>query len=118
MYAYGELHPLIKEVTPLFCTKTPEVYKIKERPYVWLPLIIYYKACVQIEGQNIVYEVTDIPKSKAKLTYTIFDSNEGTRVKFQLLLVSNLVGKKILFKKMQKAQDALMNNLQTKTNKS
>ena len=77
-----------------------------------MPFKISYFASIESEENEIIYEVTGIPLSKLKIHYT-FTSNEmdETEINCLLQLDSKLLGKQILMRKLEKAQNDLMSSL-------
>ena len=110
MKKYGALHPLIKSVTNTEGdAKQLHNFRIKEKPFTWLPITIFYEAELMTTNDTIEYHITGIPLTKAYLHYDFNKISETeTEVIFNLKIKSKLPGKKILQYKMIKAQNQLI----------
>ncbi len=110
---YGKLHPLIQSVTKIKNESIDcKAYRIKERPYSWIPINIFYSAQVKSSENKVEYLISGIPFTKAKINYQLNQINtEETEVIFSLELNSKLIGKRILFNKMIDAQNRLMESI-------
>ena len=111
---FGKLHPLIKEVKKM--TKDniggSLSYRIIERPYHWFPINIQYSAKVTASENEVVYEISEIPFTKANIRYELKEIKENlTEIKFNLQIDSKLIGKGILMNKMISAQDKVMERI-------
>jgi len=113
LVAYGEHHPLINKVTKLDKTIEDHVdFKIRERPLSWLPVNIHYYANVTYEGNQVIYKISGIPLTRARITYLLSQqSNKVIEVLFKLEIDSWMPGKVILRNKMLSAQDSLMKSM-------
>lgn len=110
---FGKFHPLIKKVDQKgFSSNECSEYKVKEKPFNWLPINIYYSAKVFHFDNIVEYEVVGIPFTKMNIKY-VFNkiSDNEVHIEFNLVLSGLLIGKSILANKMLSAQDELMNEI-------
>lgn len=107
---YAQVHPLILKAEK---TKIdPNKYKITERPFKYVPIKISYQATVRSNKDEVEYLISKIPFTKLTIKYAFLSLNtETTEIKCSIQLQSKLIGKTILFRKLIKAQNDLMNSL-------
>lgn len=114
---YGRYHPLIRKVKRLDNIDNKILYTIIERPYSWLPINISYTAAVKKGLDQIQYEITEIPFTRAFINYKLIPQAESsTEVIFKLVIQSKAIGKSLLQGKMLKAQDQLMDQIKKDLN--
>lgn len=107
---YAKVHPLILNAKETVTNQNK--YRITEKPFKYLPIRISYYATVNSSVNEIEYFISKIPLSKLTIKYTFLSSDsKTTEIKCLIELESKLVGKSILFRKLIKAQDELMNSL-------
>ena len=108
--SYSRFHPLIQAAHPINNNdKINKSYNIIERPFLWLPIKVKYKAKVMSSDHTIIYKITGLPLTTATIKYQLQQQvGEPTIIDFHLSIDSKLLGKKILGYKMMKAQDELM----------
>ena len=107
---YGRLHPLIKAVKKI--ENGSNEYKIKERPYNWIPIHINYLVQVKSFEKRIEYKIIGIPFAKVRIRYSLNQiDKKDTEIIFRLEIDSKLIGKKILGNKMMDAQNQLIKSI-------
>lgn len=75
---YGIFHPLIRSVKKIENGITNCVeYRIKERPYSWIPIPIMYSAEVKSFENKIEYKIKGIPFTEPQIRYEINQLSEA-----------------------------------------
>jgi len=107
---YAKIHPLISKAKETVTKQNK--YRITEKPFKYLPISISYFATVKSSVNEIEYSISKIPLSKLTIKYIFLSFDyKTTEIKCFLELESTLIGKSILFRKLIKSQDELMNSL-------
>jgi len=115
---YADYHPLIISATlQENINSSNPIYLIKEKPFNGLPFKVKYVAEVKVDENNIEYIISKVPMATPHIIYTFkaIDSQK-TKVEFNLQVKGFFLVKSILFNKMKKAQDQLMQQIKLKSN--
>ncbi len=90
---YGEFHPLIQTVAKVDRGDVDYTeFRIKERPFRWIPISIFYAANVRSSVNRIQYEIIGIPFTKPHIEYELTPlSDREIKVTFQLIIHSNFI---------------------------
>lgn len=111
--AFGESHPLIREANCISTGNYCYQYQIIERPFLWIPYNIEYKAEIENPAYlgEIIYHITEIPRLKPTLTFQFEkQSDSQTRITINVQVEGNPLLRKFLAKKIMKAQYAVIEN--------
>ena len=110
---YAKLHPLILAAEQV--GTNPPKFRITEKPFPYLPVKIKYYATIQTTLNEIVYNISGIPFTEIEIRYTLSSlAPQLSRIQCRITLQSKLIGRSILFKKLQSAQNELIKALNKK----
>lgn len=105
---YGAVHPLIIQVDK---TEQSYKYKIIEKPYPIVPIKINYHVLVSQEEDRIRYDLEGIPFFQVHITYLLHEVKavpvNKTVIDFSVEVIGKIMGKRILARKILKAQYGL-----------
>lgn len=111
---FAELHPLFIKVEKL--TSQPLTYRIKEKPFSWLPFTIKYRAEINIKDNRVEYTALGLPFKTVVLSYSFDKEDQLTSLNYNVMIRGMLPGKFILINKMFAAQDEVVHNLEKNLN--
>jgi len=99
---YGKFHPLITNVEKI----NDGNFKVKERPYSWLPISIGYRVFVEeLTAEKAVYGFSSLVWFKPKFTYRLeSQSLDTTKIQLAIRIEGPPIGRQILINKMVAAQ--------------
>lgn len=106
---YGSFHPLIKDVVQI--SEGPDnIAKIIEQPFRLIPIKIHYYARVHSSGSTLSYSIFGITAMAPQFDMS-FDSvsNTACRYNYEINIKGNSPFKKLLQRKMYRAQESLLN---------
>ncbi len=107
MNRFGDYHPLINRVT--LDKKKENTYSVRERPFNWLPLNIFYKARIEkLDSFHIQFYITKLGWYKPVFEYTLSSIDQNTtKIKCRVSIAERGPGRNYLLKRMFQSQDEL-----------
>ena len=114
--AFGEIHPLIKNVECLVDYSQCYKFKVIEKPFNWLPFKINYIAGIEnpIYLQKVTYSLSEIPFLTPTINYYLEDVNQlETRMNIEIEVHGSWIFRRYLAKKIMKAQQHIIATLNT-----